>query len=948
MSAKFSLAPPVQILDSSGSPLPSCAYSSSSGLARLEPNLNGAMMLGMSLDWSYETPIISATKMIQSSYVPAVYNAWLDITPGLFNGTGFDVNMLNWYGSEVGRVGGMLELSLNPQTANVSEITIFMMEAFAAKCQNVNEQYGVPIFLRYGHEMNGDWYPWGNAPTLYIASFRQFAGIIRLYTNMTAMVWAPNIGITYPFVGGGARESPSKGGLDFDVLDTNHDGVIDGMDDPYTPFYPGDDVVDWVGISLYYYPLCYNDCEVPANIFIEQLTGVNDPSGSSDPAWLAVHNFYQMFSIAHNKPLMLPESGSPWIAAWANLSGAVSETEVKQGWWSQIFSENSYTNLTKFRFAVQFEEIKPLALDGTPAIQDWRVTNNTADLNWWNGYVQGISSNLKGSDQLVYSCNGTVSFGVKATETVTRSLAVTATITASVGVKPFSTSGTDSNKFVGLLAVFICLFFMTAEPLDAQLNCTGHLLAVLFPTSIHLFCLTCTIPSKPIIVNVNSSLSTLPLSLRASIVWSTSWTQIFAVSFIDHVRMFRVDLRSKMANELHVQSFSNLQKCVWTIDGTRLCLLTNGKLRILSFSSDFLLIDSTDYVVPSKLNVRAALFVAPSIIQKHEHKNLGDTNPSDQDFLVVTFDMLESNIITDYDITGQRGWQSFESDFLDISSQKPTSHFNMNFGIPTAAIVQKFASSTLISVQEISRVELPIIMPDILLFDEVYSSIIVANLSVGVIFVHDFLLPSFLIHPKPTQVLRLEPNHFLMGASLIQCCDDDNEKKSQLVTLVATECLLPGKKSKSVTGFTSTPTMNVEVKVVEFMRSHLEASVLDGDIRTANQISQQVNTMRLQIFGQNNRLFGGLAGGIGTTTGLPDVDDEEGSSEFEITATGILTLPGHEKMSNNILVKEVLNVEGSEFQEFKKIVDSRLERLEKNQNEILRLLRVLSNNYKMN
>ncbi|KAJ3106779.1 hypothetical protein HK100_003682 [Physocladia obscura] len=457
MAAKFSLAPPVQILGSNGAPLPSCAYSSTSGLARLEPDLNGVMMLGMSLDWSYETPIISATKMIPSSYVPAVYNAWLDITPGLFNGTGFDINMFNWFGSEVGRVGGMLELSLNPQTPNVSQITVPMMEAFAAKCQNINEQYGVPIFLRYGHEMNGDWYPWGNAPTLFIASFRQFAGIIRQYTNMTAMVWAPNIGITYPFVGGGARESPSPGGLDFDVLDTNHDGVINGMDDPYTPFYPGDDVVDWVGISLYYYPLCHNDCEVPANIFIEQLTGVNDPSGSSDPAWLAVHNFYQMFSIAHSKPLMLPETGSPWIAAWANLSGAVPETEVKQGWWSQIFSENSYMNLTKFRFVVQFEEVKPLDLDGTPAIQDWRVTNNTADLNWWNGYVQGISSNLKGSDQLVYSCDGAVSFGVKATATVTRSLATTATTVASV-TQTTSTSGAASIKLVGGV---LFLFFMT-------------------------------------------------------------------------------------------------------------------------------------------------------------------------------------------------------------------------------------------------------------------------------------------------------------------------------------------------------------------------------------------------------------------------------------------------------------------------------------------------------
>ncbi|KAJ3342411.1 hypothetical protein HDU83_006100 [Entophlyctis luteolus] len=362
----FSLAPSVQILGSDGSPLPACAYSSSSGLARLEPSLSNMMMLGMSLDWSYETPTASATKMTPSGYVPAVYNAWLDITPDTFNGTGFDINLFNWFGSEVGRVGGILELSLNPQTSNVSYITPSMMEAFAAKCQNINQQYGVPIYLRYGHEMNGDWYPWGNAPTLYKASFRQFAGIIRQYTNMTAMVWAPNIGITYPFVGGGARESPSKGGLDFDVLDTNGDGVINNYDDPYTPFYPGDDVVDWVGISLYYYPTCHNDCAVPSGEFLAQLTGVNnteEPSANQS-AWLAVHNFYEMFSVNRGKPMMLPETGSPFIAAWANLTGAVSATVIKEGWYSQVFSSNSLSQLTKFKFAVQFEEVKALALDG--------------------------------------------------------------------------------------------------------------------------------------------------------------------------------------------------------------------------------------------------------------------------------------------------------------------------------------------------------------------------------------------------------------------------------------------------------------------------------------------------------------------------------------------------------------------------------------------------------
>ncbi|KAI9348539.1 glycoside hydrolase superfamily [Obelidium mucronatum] len=407
------LAPPVQITDSTGKPLSSCAYDTSSSLARLEPPLQNQLMLGISLDWSYEVPSASVKKM--NGYTPAVFNAWLDMKPGTWGGLGYDNNTFNWFGSEAGRVGSMLELSLNPQVANLTDITVEMMTNFAKMCQFINRIYGVPIFLRWAHEMNGDWYLWGNTPTMYIDSHRQFTTIIRQYTNMTAMVWAPNIGITYPFVGGGARPSPARGGLDFTVLDSNGDGAINNYDDPYTPFYPGDEYVDWVGLSLYYYPRCRNNCPVPEKFFDQLLTGINNPNAPADrlDAWLQVHNFYQMFAVNRKKPMMLPETGSPWIASWANATGATTEVGVKRGWWSQILSQATLTNYPRLKMFVQFEEVKPLALDGVPAIQDWRVTNNTETLAWWNSFIQGFSANLQDADRLVYACDGSVKFGNK-------------------------------------------------------------------------------------------------------------------------------------------------------------------------------------------------------------------------------------------------------------------------------------------------------------------------------------------------------------------------------------------------------------------------------------------------------------------------------------------------------------------------------------------------------
>jgi hypothetical protein len=75
----------------------------------------------------------------------------------------------------------------------------------------------IPIFLRFGGEMNGAWTPWGHDPSMYRRAFRLVHDVMAKYAPNVAMVWAPNA-------------VPTKN------LDA---------------YYPGDDVVDWVGISLY-------------------------------------------------------------------------------------------------------------------------------------------------------------------------------------------------------------------------------------------------------------------------------------------------------------------------------------------------------------------------------------------------------------------------------------------------------------------------------------------------------------------------------------------------------------------------------------------------------------------------------------------------------------------------------------------------------------------------
>jgi hypothetical protein len=83
--------------------------------------------------------------------------------------------------------------------------------------------WGKPIYLRFAHEMNGDWYPWssgvnGNTSAEYVSAWRHVHDVFRQEgaTNVR-WVWSPN-----------------------------EDGST-----PFADVYPGDAYVDWVGIDGY-------------------------------------------------------------------------------------------------------------------------------------------------------------------------------------------------------------------------------------------------------------------------------------------------------------------------------------------------------------------------------------------------------------------------------------------------------------------------------------------------------------------------------------------------------------------------------------------------------------------------------------------------------------------------------------------------------------------------
>lgn len=87
---------------------------------------------------------------------------------------------------------------------------------------------GAPIMVRWGHEFNGDWYPWGivnngGDPALYVAAYRRVHDLV-------VAAGATNVQWVWCFNNGSTPDSP--------------------VNDPARA-YPGDDYVDWVAIDGY-------------------------------------------------------------------------------------------------------------------------------------------------------------------------------------------------------------------------------------------------------------------------------------------------------------------------------------------------------------------------------------------------------------------------------------------------------------------------------------------------------------------------------------------------------------------------------------------------------------------------------------------------------------------------------------------------------------------------
>ncbi|HEX9135113.1 MAG TPA: hypothetical protein VF844_22735 [Ktedonobacteraceae bacterium] len=329
------------------------AQSASIGVA-IPPD--GSAFYGVQLSWDDDTPAAYASRLGKT---PVVYGDYRT-----FPLSSTDMLALSQEVDQIAAIRGKLMLTLEPW-GGLSTVTWKPIHDLVSALANYNSR-GVDVFVRFAQEMNGSWYPWCQQPAAYITAFRKIARNVHLYAPNSVMVWGPNYGGRYPFNGGAYNAQP--GTTDFETLDTNRDGVLTMDDNPYSPYYPGDSYVDWVGFTDYHWgnswPWGENDLP-EAGTFVANLTGkYNGLLGDER----ALPNFYATYAVRHNKPFVLTETSALYNP---DQPEGASNYDIKMDWANQVFASNLTTQFPHVKMILWFEHYKSEIGTGTV---DWRVT----------------------------------------------------------------------------------------------------------------------------------------------------------------------------------------------------------------------------------------------------------------------------------------------------------------------------------------------------------------------------------------------------------------------------------------------------------------------------------------------------------------------------------------------------------------------------------------------
>jgi beta-mannanase len=187
-----------------------------------------------------------------------------------------------------------------------------------------------PFFLRWAHEPDGSWFPWGeegngNGRGQYVHAWRHVHDLFREMgaTNVT-WVWCPNV--QFP-------KSPRPS---------------------YASLYPGDAYVDWTCLDGYNW-------------------------GSNHPAYGGWDSFDEVFRFSYDAMLKVAPDKPMMLGEWASTETGGS----KAAWINDALSVQLPLNYPKIKAAVWYNYLR--------SEMDWRVESSAAASSSWRSAMSSHS-----------------------------------------------------------------------------------------------------------------------------------------------------------------------------------------------------------------------------------------------------------------------------------------------------------------------------------------------------------------------------------------------------------------------------------------------------------------------------------------------------------------------------------------------------------------------------
>ncbi|WP_445442362.1 hypothetical protein [Clavibacter sp. km1a] len=301
-----------------------------------------------------------------------------------------DVAYLDGIAEQTARQGSLLLLTLEP-TVPLAELTAEDATVLTDRLEALRERVGLRALVRFAPEMNGSWTPWGQQPAAYVSAFRVVADAVHASDAGAVTVWSPAYASGYPF---GSADGRVEGSAARSIaeLDTDGDGRVDVDDDAYRPYYPGDDAVDWVGLSASHFGA---ERDAATGTEEEEYLGGDVVPRQAFGANVLPEDgkFLRQLQGAYGYP---DEGGTgrDFAAEWIDGTGkpAVIETaalhdpartdgasgiDITRAWWEQVLAPEVRAAHPGIGMVV-WRELERAEAEADAAVIDWRATADPA------------------------------------------------------------------------------------------------------------------------------------------------------------------------------------------------------------------------------------------------------------------------------------------------------------------------------------------------------------------------------------------------------------------------------------------------------------------------------------------------------------------------------------------------------------------------------------------